>query len=188
MRDRMPPIPAKKMTPAQKTAVQAVISGPRGALIGPFVPSLRSPEFMGHLQKLGEYLRYHTALGPRLGELVILLTARHWTQNFEWHVHAPLALKYGLKKETVQAIAEGRRPPRMSEDEALVHDFFMELQLNKSVSDATYDRTVKQFGEQGVIDMTGAIGYYTTLAMIMNVARTPIPKGAAPGLPPLTRG
>lgn len=182
MSDRMPPIAASKMTPAQKQAVRAVVSGPRGALIGPFIPSLRSPEFMTRLQHLGEYLRYHTALGPKLGELVILLTARHWTQNFEWHAHAPLALKSGLTKETVQAIAEARRPPRMRADEALVYDFVMELQHNKCVSDATYTRAVKQFGEQAVIDLTGAMGYYTTLAMIMNVAQTPLPRNARPVL------
>lgn len=176
--DRMPPIPARGMTPAQKAAAHTVVSGPRGALIGPFIPALRSPQFMTRLQHLGEYLRYHTAVGPRLGELVILLTARHWSQNFEWHVHAPLARKHGLTKATIAAIARGQRPLEMQEDEALVHDFFMELQHHHAVCDATYVRAVKQFGEQAVIDLTGAIGYYTTLAMIMNVARTPAPAGA----------
>jgi 4-carboxymuconolactone decarboxylase len=185
MRDRMPPIPEDEMTPAQKHAAQMVISGPRGALIGPFVPALRSPEFMMRLQSLGEYLRYHTALGPKLGELVILLTARYWSQNFEWYVHEPVARKHGLKAEVIQAIAEGRRPDCMSEDEALIHDFFTELQYNKAVSDATYARAVEKLGEQAVIDMTGAMGYYTTLAMIMNVARTPLPEGAPAALAPL---
>ena len=180
--DRMPPIPTRRMTPQQKIAAHAVASGPRGALIGPFIPALRSPEFMTRLQHLGEYLRYHSALGPRLGELVILLTARHWSQNFEWHVHAPLAVKHGLTKATVAAIARGQRPLEMQDDEALVHDFFMELQHNHSVSDATYTRAVKQLGEQAIIDLTGAVGYYTTLAMLMNVARTPLPQNAKPGL------
>jgi 4-carboxymuconolactone decarboxylase len=162
--------------------VRAVVAGPRGALIGPFIPALRSPEFMTRLQHLGEYLRYHTALGPRLGELEILLTARHWTQNFEWSAHAPLALKSGLSEETVQAIADGRRPLRMHDDEALVYEFFMELQHNHSLSDATYSRALKQFGEQAIIDLIGAVGYYSTLAMLMNVARTPPPEGAPEGL------
>ena len=185
MPDRMPPIPARRMTPAQKAAAERVASGPRGALIGPFIPALRSPEFMTRLQHLGEYLRYHTALGPKLGELAILLTARDWTQNFEWYVHAPLGLKHGLTKDTLAAIAAGQRPLNMPEDEALVHDFVRELQHNRSVSDATYDRAVKQFGEPAIIDLTGAVGYYSTLAMIMNVARTPVPDGAKPALAPL---
>lgn len=181
-RDRMPPIPARRMTPAQKAAAEAVVAGPRGALIGPFIPALRSPEFMTRLQHLGEYLRYRTALGPRLGELVILLTARHWGQNFEWHMHAPMGLKHGLTKATVKAIALGQRPLGLPDDEALVYDFVTELQHNHSVSDPTYSRAVRQFGEQALIDLTGAVGYYTTLAMIMNVARTPLPAGAKPAL------
>ena len=171
----MPPLATRKMTEAQKSAVQKVIDGPRGALIGPFIPAMRSPEFMSRLQALGEYLRYNSALGPRLGEMVILLTAREWTQNVEWSVHAPLARKQGVKREIVDAIAEGRRPMGMAGDEALVCDFFLELQRNRSVSDATYKQAVKALGEQGVIDLTGAVGYYSTLAMIMNVARTRVP-------------
>lgn len=172
-KDRMPPIPASRMTPEQKQAAAVVIQGPRGALIGPFIPALRSPEFMLRLQSLGEYLRYHSALGPKLGELVILLTARQWSQEFEWSVHTPLARKDGLKSEIIRAIAEGRRPPSMDADEALVFDFVDELARNRSVSDATYKSAVRQFGEQAVIDLVGAVGYYSTLAMLMNVARTP---------------
>ena len=182
MPDRMPPIPVRRMTPEQKAAADTVASGPRGALIGPFIPALRSPEFMTRLQHLGEYLRYHTALGPKLGELVILITARYWTQNFEWHVHAPLGLKHGLTKPTLASIAAGARPSNMPDDEALVYDFAAELLHNRAVSDGTYARAVKQFGEQAVIDLTGAVGYYSTLAMIMNVARTPVPGDVRPAL------
>jgi len=171
-KDRMPPVPVRKMTAAQKHAAETVVNGPRGALIGPFIPALRSPEFMLRLQSLGEYLRYHSALGPKLGELVILLTARQWSQNFEWSVHAPIARKSGVSGEIIAAIAEGRRPRKMKQDEALVYDFFDELARNRSVSDATYKSAVRQFGEQAIVDLAGAVGYYSTLAMIMNIART----------------
>jgi 4-carboxymuconolactone decarboxylase len=182
-KDRMPPLPARKLTAGQKQAAETVVNGPRGALIGPFIPALRSPQFMLRLQSLGEYLRYHSALGPRLGELVILLTARLWTQNFEWYVHAPLAKKHGLKRKVIDAVAQGRRPLKMQDDEALVYDFFMELAHNRSVSDQTFARAAKTFGEQGVIDLTGAVGYYSTLAMIMNMARTPAPESALERFP-----
>jgi 4-carboxymuconolactone decarboxylase len=180
--DRMPPIPKDKMTEAQKKAADELTSGRRGALIGPFHPLLRSPEFMSRLQKTGEYLRFSNSIGPKLTELVILLTARDWTQQFEFNAHQPLGLKAGLKQELIAAIAEGRRPIGMAEDEEIAYDFCTELHRNQSVSDATYTRAVKRFGEQGVIDMTGLTGYYTVLAMIMNVARTPLPEGAQPPL------
>ncbi len=151
-------------------------------MFGPFVPLLRSPEFMTRLQKTGEYLRYQNALGARLGEMVILMTARCWTQQFEWFAHYPLALKAGLRAEVADAIAEGRRPSGMAQDEQAVYDFCDELMRTQGVSDATYARAVALFREQGVIDMVGITGYYTTLAMVMNVARTPLPEGQAPPL------
>jgi 4-carboxymuconolactone decarboxylase len=180
--DRMPPLGSEQMNEAQRKAAAEVAAGPRGGVIGPFVPLLRSPEFMSRLQKTGEYLRFHSALGARLNELVILLTARRWTQQFEWHAHYPIALKAGVTGDVAQAIAEGRRPVGMAEDEEVVYDFCDELFRTQGVSDTTYARAVTKLREQGVIDMLGVAGYYSMLAMIMNVARTPLPDGAMPPL------
>jgi 4-carboxymuconolactone decarboxylase len=180
--DRMPPIPAEKMTDAQKKAAEELISGPRGVLEGPFIPLLRSPEFMSRLQKTGEYLRYNTKLGSNLSEFIILITARQWTQQYEWNAHETLAEKAGVKPEIITAISEGRRPQGMSVDEEIVHDFCAELFRQQGVSDATYKRAVNRFGEQGVIDITGLCGYYSLLGMILNVARTPLPAGKTPPL------
>jgi len=185
--DRMPPIPRDKMTEAQQKTAAELSAGPRGEVAGPFVPLLRSPEFMSRLQKTGEYLRYHSAIGQRLTEFTILLTSRRWTQNYEWHAHSTLAVKAGVKPETVEAIRQGRRPEAMAEDEEIVYEFIGELQKNQSVSDATYERALKRFGEQGIIDMIGVTGYYTMLSMIMNVSRTPLPPGEAPKLAPFPR-
>jgi 4-carboxymuconolactone decarboxylase len=180
--DRMPPIPTSKMTDAQKKVAEELIAGRRGALVGPFIPLLRSPEFMSRLQKMGDYLRYDSSLGPKLNEFVILLTARQWTQQFEWNTHYPMAVKAGVKPELLAAVAEGRHPTGMAEDEETVYDFFTELRQNQSVSDATYARAVKRFGEQGVVDMAGVIGYYSMLGMIMNTARTPLAPERTPPL------
>lgn len=175
--DRMPPIPADKMTDAQKKAAAELIAGPRGALVGPFIPLLRSPEFMSRLQKTGEYLRFNSKLGPKLTEFVILVTARLWTQQFEWSAHSSLALKAGVNQEIIDAVRDGRRPIGMEEDQEIAYDFLMELHHNHSVSDAIYARAVKKLGEPGVIDLVGLTGYYTTLSMVMNVARTPLLAG-----------
>jgi 4-carboxymuconolactone decarboxylase len=133
---------------------------------------------------MGDYLRYKSALPPRLSEFVILLTARQWTQQYEWGSHQPIALKAGLAPETVEAIAQGRRPASMSEDEAAIYEFCDELWRNRSVSDATYARMMSTFGEKGLIDTLGIVGYYTMLAMVMNTVRTPLDPGM-PSLPPL---
>ena len=181
-RDRMPPIPKAKQTAAQRTAARELAGTPRGGVIGPFVPALRSPEFMARLQRLGEYLRYHSALGPRLTELAILLTARAWTQQVEWALHVKTARAAGLSAATIAALAAGRRPARLQTDEAVVYDFFIELESTRSVGDVTYARASAALGEQGIVDLVGVAGYYSTLAMLMNVARTPLPRGRRPRL------
>ena len=182
--DRMPEIPADKMTPEQKKAADEFLATRKTPVFGPFVPLLRSPEVMIRFKDFGDYLRYKSTLPPKLNEFVILITARQWTQNYEWVVHAPIALKAGLEPEIVKALADGRRPTGMSEDEDIVYEFSTELHHNQSVSDATYQRAVAKFGEQPVMDMIGVNGYYTALAMVLNTARTALPKGTSPALVP----
>jgi len=171
--DRMPPIPADKLTDAQKQAMKEFKAARGAELSGPFVPMLRSPEVMSRARAMGDYLRYKSVLPSRLSEFVILMTARHWTQNYEWSAHSSIAVKAGLNAEIVKAIADGRRPEQMAEDEAILYDFCDELHRKLSVSDATYARAVSKFGEQGVIDTVGIVGYYSLLAMVLNTARTP---------------
>jgi len=177
VQDRMPPIPADKLTDVQKKAMEDIIAGPRGTFVGPFVPLLRSPDLMSRVQKVGEYLRYNTKLGANISEFVILIAARQWTQQFEWDSHDALALKAGVKPEILAAVAEGRRPVGMTADEETAYDFCIELHHNRCVSDASYARVANRFGEQGVIDIVALCGYYTLLGMVMNVARTPLPAG-----------
>jgi 4-carboxymuconolactone decarboxylase len=182
--DRFPQLPADKMTDVQKKVVADIVAGPRGSFVGPFVPLLRSPDLEARLQKVGEYLRYNAAIGRRNTEFVILITARNWSQQFEWGQHAVIAQKEGIQPAKISAIADGRRPADMTDEEEMLYNFADELLRNKSVSEPTFARVKAKFGEQGVIDMTGLMGYYTTLAMIMNVAQTPGEAGA-PRLPAL---
>lgn len=183
--DRLPPIPAEAWTEEQRLYAQEIIDGPRGALISPFVPLLRSPELMAHTQRMGEYLRYRSALGLRLSELAILITARHWSQQVEWAIHAPIALREGVTQATIDAISDGRQPQALPEDEAAVYAFSMELHHNRGVSDPTWQTAIRLFGEQGAMDLVGINGYYALLSMVMNAARTAVPPTSARPLPPL---
>ena len=185
--DRMPPIPADRLTDAQKKAIEEFKAARAVDISGPFVPLLRSPEVMSRARAMGDYLRFKSSLPPRLSEFVILLTARRWTQQYEWHAHMPLALQGGLKDEIVAAIAAGRRPAAMAADEAAIYELWDEVQRNQGASDATYANARDKIGEQGIIDVLGITGYYTTLAMVMNTARTPLPAGVAPPLAPLPK-
>jgi 4-carboxymuconolactone decarboxylase len=178
--DRLPPLSLEAMTPAQRAAAEAIIAGPRKSVAGPFGPMLRSPGLTDTLQKVGEYLRYGGAVPPRLKELAILTTARQWNQAYEWHVHAPFGLEAGLSRQLLAELAAGGAPACAAPDEATVHRFCVALHTAHAVDDETYAEALDLLGEEGVVDLAGVCGYYASLAMIMNVARSPIPDGAVP--------
>jgi 4-carboxymuconolactone decarboxylase len=184
---RFGPLPESEMTEAQLKAARELASGPRGRMStsGPNIVLLRCPDLMARTQKVGEYLRYSSSLPARLSEFAIMVTARAWTAQVEWLAHQPLALKAGLDPSVADDLAQGKRPAKMKEDEAIVYQFCKELHDTKAVSDATYKATVDKFGEKGVVDLMGITGYYTMLAMVLNVARQPLANGVAPPLPPL---
>ena len=185
--ERLGRIPQEQLTPEQRQAIETYKTTRKETDIsGPWVPLLRSPQVLVRTQALGEYLRYKTVLPPRLSELIILVTARHWSQQYEWGLHCPIAIAAGVDRAIADAIADGRRPERMSAEEEILYDFCTELLHNKSVSDPTYEEALAKFGETGVIEAASMIGYYAMLAVILNTARTPAEPGM-PALPPLPR-
>ncbi len=181
--DRMPPLPAAELTEQQAQAV-AEFTAARGQVTGPWIALLRSPELMKRTRGLSDYLRFESVLPGYLREFVILMTARQWGQNYEWNAHYAIAMDEGLSPDIAQAIAEGRRPPGMVAEEALLYELCLELQRNHSVSDATYERAIERFGEQGVVEIVSLAGYYTMISMILNTSRAPLPAGAVPALAP----
>lgn len=178
--NRMPALDSASWDAEQRKLAEEIINGPRGALLPPFEPLLRSPELMSHAQKMGEYLRYRSAIGPRLSELAILITARNWSQEVEWAIHAPIAEKQGIAKEAIERLNHRRDPEFYLEDEKVVYEFCQELHNKKNISDATWHKAVTLFGERGVIDLIGINGYYTFLSMIMNSSHTPAPETVYP--------
>ncbi len=181
---RFKPLIESEMTEAQKKVASQVAGGPRGRLNpdGPTALFLRSPELASRTQGVGEYLRYNSSLPLRLNEFAIIITARQWNAQIEWFIHQPLALKAGLAREVADDLARGVRPAAMKDDEAIIYQFLKELHETKNVSDATFKAMADNFGERGVIDLIGLTGYYTMLAMVLNVAQQPLPGGAPPPL------
>jgi 4-carboxymuconolactone decarboxylase len=173
--ERLPTVPPSNYSVEQKQAADEFAAARKLPVFGPFEPLMYSPQLMSRARAMGDYLRYQSAIGSTLSELVILVTAREWTQDYEWNVHYPIALKSGIKPEVADAIADGRRPEGMSDDEEIVYEFTSELHRNKRVSDRTFARAEKRFGKQGVVDLTGIAGYYTLLAMELNMAQYGIP-------------
>lgn len=197
--DRMPPIPPDKLTQEQKKAIDEYLAAQANIqkLFGAQYPRpvqmevgsgwwelLRSPELLLTVNAMREYVEYKPALAPRIRELVIMITARQSSTDFMWDSHYAPAIKTGISPEILKAIAEGRRPTGMSEDDEAVYDFCDELHRNQSVSDATYAKVLAKFGERGVVDIVGVYGWYSMWAMMNKVWQKPPvePQGSAPKL------
>ena len=181
--ERFLPLAPEQMTQAQLNVAESIASGPRGSLEGPFKTWLRSPELADRLQKVGEYIRFHSSLPKRLNEFAILIVAREWQASFEWFIHEPAAVAADLASSITGQLRDGNRPDGMRDDETLVYDFCTQLLRQHQVSDAMYEAAVGRFGEQGVVDLIGAVGYYSTVAMTLNVAQV-MPPGGEPAIPP----
>jgi 4-carboxymuconolactone decarboxylase len=184
--DRFRPLTWDEMTPAQRTMIEHLLSGPRGGQTeGPFNVQLRSPEMGDLAQQFGAATRFATSVPRKLYELAIIITARHWTAQFEWTAHRRGAITAGISPAVCDAIAEGRRPASMPPDEAAVYNFATELLDTKQVSDATFAAAKDLLGERGVVDLIHVMGWYGTVSMLLNVDRYPLPPGTQAELKPL---
>ena len=183
--NRFKPLSWETLSPAQLTMVESVMSGQRGSMQGPYNVLLRSPELGNLAQQFGAHTRYHSSLPLALNELAILLVARFWSSQFVWWAHKRIGLDAGLDAALVDAIATGKPAPELPADAAAVYDFCSELLETRRVGDRAYAALVAQFGEQGVVDVMGTMGYYTLVSMSLNVDQYPLPDGAVAELKPL---
>ena len=179
------PLPTlETMTPEQRRVYDAIVSGPRGVMVGPLCAAIHQPELADKWQQLGAQLRYGTSLPPRLSELAILVTARHWDSQFEWCAHDAPARAAGLAPEVMEAIRNDRRPSFKSADEEVIYDYVKEAATDSFRSAATYQRTLDRFGVVTIVELTALVGYYTMVAMTLNAHELPLPEGMPPPLPP----
>ena len=183
--DRFKPLSYDEMTPAQKTMIDHLLSGPRAGATGPFNVLLRSPEMGDLAQQFGASTRFKSSIPSKLNELAIIITARHWTSQYEWQAHHRSALQAGLSPAIADAIAQGKHPAVMQKDEEAAYNFSSELLNTKQVSDATFNAAKNAFGERGVVDLIGVIGWYNTVSMLLNTDRYPVTEGTQPELKPL---
>ena len=180
---------AEQLNPEQKKWADMIAAPPRNAKFvnPPYRAYIYNPDLANRLTAMSEYLRWNTSLPPRLSELAILITARQWTAQYEWYAHYPLALKGGLDAKIADAIADGKRPDGMKEDEAALYDLASELYRDKKVSDPVYKAALGQFGERGIMDIIGIIGYYDLVSMTLITMQAGPPDDKVKPLPALTR-
>ena len=178
---RLTPPAEDTLTAPQQALRDAIASGPRGKFVmgGPFAIYMQAPEFGMLAQQLGGYVRLETSVPPRLSELAILCTARHWRAQYEWFAHARIAEQQGVKPATIKAIKAGRRPAAAPADERAIYDFVTEMYAKRRVGDAAYKKVQKLLGDQGMVELVGILGYYASVSMQLNVFRAPLPEGEA---------
>lgn len=182
---RFPDLKQDEMSPEQKAIAEAIASGPRHSIAGPFKAWLRSPVLADRLQKVGEYVRFQSSLPKALNEFAILIAGRHWDSAFEWDYHYPLAIKAGVSPTVLADLSDGRQPAGMTPDESLVYAFSTELRRDKTVSDATYAQALASLSERGIVDLVTVAGYYDIVCMTLQVAEVPVPADSK--VPPLTK-
>jgi 4-carboxymuconolactone decarboxylase len=180
--ERLPMSPLGSLDEAQRAAAQALIDGPRKGVYGPFVPLLRSPVLLERMAGVGEYLRFDSVLDPRIRELATCQVARHAGNQFEWTMHAPLAISAGVAPEAIEALRQGATPRPLAPDEQDAVDFARELLASHGVSDLAYRAALARWGERGVVELTALVGYFVAVSWLMNVARTPARAGSSAGL------
>jgi 4-carboxymuconolactone decarboxylase len=174
---RLAPLDLNNLTPEQKKVADAIVSGPRGGLRGPFEAWLRAPELAQRAQLLGEYCRFGTTLSKDLSELTILITGKHWKAQFEFWAHTRLGREAGLDEAIIEAIRIGQEPSFRSDRERLLYEFVTEYLRTNRVSGETYGRALAEFGERGLVDIIGIVGYYGLVSMTLNVFEVALPAG-----------
>jgi 4-carboxymuconolactone decarboxylase len=180
LKPRLPVIPDDKLTDRQKELMESIRSGPRGRVSqsGPFGVYMHAPDFGDLTQKLGAHCRYKTGVPPRLSEFAILCTARQWRAQYEWHAHAAIAEKAGVAPETIRDVKAGRAPKKAKKDERAIYDFVLELFKTKRVSERTYKRVNAVLGDVATVELVGILGYYSLVAMMLDVFNVTLPEGA----------
>ena len=179
---RLRDLTREEMSEAQQKVVDEAVSGKRGRVPAPLRAWMHSPEMGTHAQRLGEFLRYGTILGPRLSELAILITARFWTSHYEWFAHKREGLRAGLDPAIIDAIAARKVPPLDDAKARAVYAYVVMLHNEHTVSDDVHAAVVRELGEQGVVELVGLLGYYTLVAMTLNAFEIGLPPGELPEL------
>jgi 4-carboxymuconolactone decarboxylase len=187
--DRFSALHLDQLTPEQQQMATMLKTPPRnsGLNTGPFNAFARSPQLGVLLLQVSDYVRFNSSLPPRLSEFAIMIAARQWSQPYEWRAHYPLAIKGGLDREILVDLGAGTRPQGMKDDETALYDFCTELYRDKNVNDTTFKAALAKFGERGIMDLIGIIGYYDLVSMALIVQKATGKPGDEAPLLPLTR-
>lgn len=176
---RLPEIAPEAMTDEQRRVHDAIVAGPRGRVEGPHRAWLHSPGLADPAQRLGAHVRFGSHLPPRLSELAILVTARHYRAEFEWYAHVRLAHEAGIPESVTEAIRRGEAPALDDAESRIVHRVAEALNRDRRLDDATFDEAKAVLGLPALVDLVGAVGYYALVSLTLNAFEVPTPDGSS---------
>jgi 4-carboxymuconolactone decarboxylase len=174
---RLPPITSKDQIAAKDHATFDSIVASRGAVQGPFSMFLHSPELAGRLANLGAYVRFEGSLDMRVRVLAAMTAAREFEAVYVWGAQTGGARRLGVPEETIAAIRENHSRGIPPEDAEII-EFTHQLLRRHRVDEASFKKIQSRFGDDGLIQLTGAIGYYSMLAMTVNACELEAAQGA----------
>lgn len=172
------------MSAEQRAVYDQIVSGPRRTLVGPLRAALHNPALADRWQHLGRVLRFETSLPPYLNELAILVTARRWNAPLEWGIHAGDAERAGLSPAIIESLRVCDLPDFGTDEAAReIYEFARQLVQTGDVDARAYAAIVDRWNEVGAVELTAVVGYYSMVAMTLNVHRVPLPEGVTVNLP-----
>ncbi len=174
---RLPLITSKDQLAPQHHAIADGIIGSRGSLDGPFATFLHSPELAGRIAHLGAYVRFEGTLDMRVRVLAAMTVAREFEAEYVWGAQTGSARRQNLPETTIAAVRENRSDGVPAEDLAVI-DFTRALLRKHRVSDAAAAAMRTRLGDDGFIQLTTAIGYYSLLSMTVNANQVEAAPGA----------
>jgi 4-carboxymuconolactone decarboxylase len=155
----------EQASPEQQEVFDHIVST-RGRMLRPYAAMLHRPDIARATADLGAVIRYASTLSDHDRELAIVTTAIERDCGFEWDSHHPLAKEAGVSEATLEAVRSGADVA--DERDARIVAYVRSLTRTGKVETATFDNAHALFAEEGVVELTSIVGYYTLLAMLMN--------------------
>lgn len=174
---RLEPPTLESLSPAQRQVHDAIVEGPRKAIVGPLGIWLHSPGLAGPAQELGVFCRYESSLPSRLSELAILVVAAHWRSQYEWWAHVRFAREAGLDDAVIDAVGAGAAPALSEPKDQQTYAVVREVLRTGRLSDSSYTSALTTLGQTPLIDLVALIGYYSMVAFTLNAFSVSIPEG-----------
>ncbi|HEX5139980.1 MAG TPA: carboxymuconolactone decarboxylase family protein [Dehalococcoidia bacterium] len=179
---RLPEVLDKNALPADKRHIHDYLASTRGAVRLPFSAVLNNPELTYRVAHLGSYIRFDSTLPDKVRELAILSAAREVDARFEWAGHYRIAKEAGIAEETIDAIKNRGGLEGLSEDERMPVQLARELLRNHALSDELFNAAQSKYGDAGVVELIGTVGYYSLMGCLLNGLQIE-PAADAPQLP-----